>query len=218
MLGRRITLRGGLFAAVVAAITPANAAVVNPSFEQPALADGGFQTGNFTGWVATSGSAGVFNPTTAEITPTDGAQVAFVGASSLVSQVLSDTLAANTTYTLSVDVGERLDATFGGYNINLYAGSTLLASDLSTLTPVIGGWVTSTVTYTSPGSGPLIGQQLKIELADGPASGAQTEFDNVRLSTSGPSTAAPEASSLAIWSVLGLAVGAGTKWRRRKAA
>ena len=186
--------------------------VLNPSFELPDQANGD-STSAITSWVHTAGSSGVFDPN-GQITPTHLNQVAYVNAGAVISQVLTATLDANTLYTLLVDVGDRIDTTFGGYVINLYAGTTLLASDPGLLTPD-GGFLTSTIVYSSLLADPLdIGEALRIELRDGSASGTQTNFDNVRLDA----TVIPELSSAAIWSVLALTVGAGAKRRWRKAA
>ncbi|NJR43725.1 MAG: PEP-CTERM sorting domain-containing protein [Akkermansiaceae bacterium] len=95
-----------------------------------------------------------------------------------------------------VDVGDRRDLVFPTYFIELFAGSTLLVQDNSSLTPN-DGFLTSTLTYLSPASHPELGQPLQIRLRSTGSGIQQVNFDNVRLD------AVPEPSSLAM-----LAVGA----------
>jgi hypothetical protein len=159
-------------------------AVANAGFETPDCDTttctvsplGSYTTGTATGWTITGGSGGVYDPI-GVITPTEGDQVGWSSGATL-SQVLSDTLAANVNYTLSVDVGDRTDTGFPGYTVALYAGGTLLASNVGAAGSVTSGWTTATVTYTSgstPPSGPI---EIRLTSA-----GSQTEFDNVRLTT-----------------------------------
>jgi hypothetical protein len=116
-----------------------------------------------------------------------------------LSQTLSATLAANTTYTLTVAVGARSGAfafnTFGGALIELYAGSTLIGS-ASYTTQAVGTFLDDTLTFDSNGVDPsLIGQALQIQLHT--AAAGSTDFDNVSLdATSDGTSAVPEPSSL----------------------
>ena len=101
-------------------------------------------------------------------------------------QVLSgpnSTLAANTTYTLSVDLGDRNDTPFGGADIRLGTGSTMganLLTPTSSLTsvPPDGGWTLWTFVYTTGAAPANLNEALRIELK---SLGVQTQFDNVRL-------------------------------------
>ena len=94
----------------------------NPSFEADALDDGG-ATSPVTAWTGTGDVFGVFNPTDTQyvgangnVLPgpgTDGANVAYVNGVSTLSQNLSITLAADTTYTMTGAIGHRLDIADG---------------------------------------------------------------------------------------------------------
>ena len=140
-------------------------AVVNPSFETPAVAKGVTTPHGITGWTATFIPL-VLNPSTSDtiggVAP-DGSNVAAVIAYSnlggnLLTQTLSSTLTTGDTYTLSVDVGQPLptagDAWLGvpaqwsGYQVILLAGSTVIAEDNNSLSVPVGGFVTSTISRT----------------------------------------------------------------------
>ena len=150
-------------------------AVTNPSFEAG-------NTGSVADWPGPGGSVVGLNPPSGHvgITPTDGLNMAYNNGATM-AQTLVSTLAPSTKYTLLVDVGDRSDTPFPGYKVRLYAGATLLAEDDSSVTPVTG-WLTSTVSYTSPASGPEIGQSLRIELV---GDGIQINFDHVRFGYAG---------------------------------
>src|ERR1700722_866264 len=85
-----------------------------------------------------------------------------------LSQTLAAPLQANTTYTLTVDVGDRNGPfsgnAFGGALIELYAGSTEIGS-ATYATQAAGSFVDHTLTVDSIGVDPgLIGQALQIQL------------------------------------------------------
>lgn len=149
--------------------------VNNPGFEDTKPAGGG-STPSANGWFI-SGTAGTFYPNTAafaDLAP-QGNNVAYADNGSL-SQMVPESLQAGAVYALIVEVGDRLNAAFAGYTINLYAGGTLLAG-VSTPLPANGQFVTAVVNYDVQPGDP-IGQILTIELV---SKGPQTEFDCVRL-------------------------------------
>ena len=132
---------------------------------------------------------------------------------SIVAQIINLTLEANMIYTLTVNVGDRLDTPNNGYAVRLGYGSslgsfTLLAQDNNSLALPNGGWVTSTVVYTNLTA---IAQPLQIQLVGlkGPGSGNQVNFDNVQLLV----TMIPEPSTIFLF-VSGLAT-LYWAWRRR---
>lgn len=178
-----------------------------------AINNAGFETATPLSWT-TVGTAGVFNPGIAMypggLTP-EGSNAGFVNNTASLTQALSATLQANTLYQLNVFVGWRLDnATFNGYAVELFAGATLLASNTNSFTPTQGTFQLATVTYTSAGSGPLLGQTLSIRLR-GTGGGIQTNFDDVKLSAE--STSAVPAPPAAVLALLG--VGCLAAFRRR---
>lgn len=171
--------------------------IANHSFETPVITDlsgildtGMSTTGNWT--FAGAMNQGFINPGVGENdvpgfwygpSPTlpNGNQVAWSNGGT-ISQTLSATLQANTKYTLGAFVGRRFGENFPGYNIQLLAGTTVLASSGSSVTPTAGTFAPVTVSYTSGSSGSLIGQALKISLTS--SSGSQTNFDLITLDAS----------------------------------
>jgi hypothetical protein len=115
------------------------------------------------------------------------------------AQVLTETLSANTTYTLTVEVGHSYYYGMEGYKVQLLAGGSpednegvitegnLLAEDDSTLTIPLDTFATSTVEYTSGGvSDPNVGLHLQIRLLVPPPTQPAfamvgVDFDNVEL-------------------------------------
>jgi hypothetical protein len=165
--------------------------VANNSFETPVITNpSGFNssTGSVGGWTFTGGQQGFANPVAAHNaggswygpSPTipNGNQVAWSNGGT-ISQTLSATLQTNTVYTLSASVGNRLSLNFPGYNIGLYAGGNLLASN-SGVTPTDGTFAPVTFSYTS-GISVTPGQALEIRLTSLSGFQAQTNFDNITL-------------------------------------
>mgnify|MGYP001023921038 CR=1 FL=1 len=88
-----------------------------------------------------------------------------------ISILLSDTVGANTTYSLSVEFGDRSGLNNGNPSLRLGFGSTPGANYLTptiSVTPatIDNGWVTWTQTFTT-GAAPVgLGQALRIELVN----------------------------------------------------
>ncbi len=92
-------------------------------------------------------------------------------------------MAANTVYTLQVDLGFREDGNDALGAVALLVGSTPIQA--TGVTPAIGHWSTFTATYSSVAAD--IGKTLTIQLT---GTGTQSNFDNVRLTATsvGPTT------------------------------
>jgi len=177
-----------------------------------------FSTGSFAGWTVSipgTGGGGVFDPglfgstAGAGYTATDGDQIAWSNGG-VLSQILSSTLTASTTYTLTIDVGRRPDVAFPGYDVFFLAGGTLLASfDENVLTPVSNSFATESLVFTALPGNPNLGQALEIRLQ---SVRGQTNWDNVRLDAS-TTNGVPEPGTLGLmgFGLLGFA-----RLRRRR--
>jgi len=195
--------------------------VNNPSFE--ILPGGGlpsgcgpacsYDAGATPGW---NGGSGQFQPgppaTTAYfLSVPDGATVGYVGGAGNTpfTQTVGVTVVDGVTYTLTVDLGTRVDTGFGSAADLVIGGSTLIAA---TGTPAAAGdWATYTATFT--GTSLTAGQSIGIELS---SIGSQADFDNVQLSdnvSSNIASAVPEPSSISLLA-LGLTGLAGVARRK----
>ena len=185
-------------------------AIQNPSFEitNPLIYSspgyGSWNYGPIPGWTITGGGAGSLQPgPTSYPSPLpDGSIVAYSNGGT-ISQTLSASLLPNTTYTLSVDVGHRLDTPdlyLSNYTIELLAGGTILnalSGSTSFITP--GTFQSDFFGFTTGARVPS--GNLGIALL---SSGPQAEFDNVQLTAALP---APEPGSLLLLATgLGLAL------------
>lgn len=179
--------------------------IANPSFESCSSTTD-FPTGWQGGW-----NAGCFVPTTAQISAVpNGSYVLWAnldnttgstgyGYDGFAYQVLTTTLASNTTYTLTIDVGMQAAGDTFGPIIELRAGTpttgstigtggltgTTLLSEVSAASPggntqaAAGTLNVWTLTYDSGASNPNAGQTLEIYLS---SSTVQSDYDNVTLS------------------------------------
>lgn len=119
-----------------------------------------------------------------------------------IYQVLVTSLAANTTYTLRVDVGDRTNTTAqpgsillgyvsttptdDDYGLNLLTDTVIISNTVpeKTSTESTDGWETWVSTFTTGASPAGLGQPLRIELVT--AGATQTLWDNVRLTYAPP--------------------------------
>jgi hypothetical protein len=183
----------------------------DPSFEGVALAPGNFTAGIYAAnsWNSNA-NAGIFRPTATSYPGgvPNGVNIAYSGGAAVIDQVLSTNLTANTTYTLSVNVGSRLDSPHNnGYTIQLLAGGVVLAGTTNFPIPADGTFVLATDVYTAGPGDPQLGQALEIRLQS--VATGQTSFDNLTLDA----TAVPEPTSL---SLLGLTFAGAVIHRRRR--
>jgi len=187
--------------------------IADPSFEGLTLSPGSFTSGTYAaGSWNSGGNAGIFRPTTASYPggAPDGSYVGYSSSSTVIDQVLSATLTANTTYTLGVAVGSRLDGPHNdGYTIQLLAGGVLLSGTTNFPVPADGSFVFATDAYTAGASDPHLGQALEIRLISAPT--GQTSFDNVTLDAV---PAVPEPASIMMLGITAAGAGLG-RWRRK---
>lgn len=202
-------------------------AVTNSGFEAIPLSDGQFtqvpgfgcvlptcvaSTAPVPAWTPIGNATNVatLNPTVGMFpTIPGGENIAVINGGAALSQTLPAILTANTLYTLEVFVGNRLDAPFPGYIVELFAGAERIIVEES-LTPGSGEFALSSSTFTALAGDSSLGETLEIRLT---SLGLQTAFDNVSLTAATLSVSEPGA--LAIFA-LGLA-GTYVSTRRRKA-
>jgi len=191
-----LTVNGGVANAV-------SLFVPNHSFESPDIDDGTNANESATGWTDANGFAPGMGDRNSnfplnyqsQIDPTpdpnDGEQWMWSNHRDHFTTTAVG-LQANSTYRLTVDVGDRTDLAFGGATLRLGTGSTfgetLLGANVVANTPPLNGptatdgWETWISTFTTGPEPVGEGDPIRIELL---RNGTQTLFDNVRLEVYG---------------------------------
>jgi len=205
-------------------VEPVSLAISNPGFEADLVSEGCFEGLLPTGWPVYDPNGildGVWNAVGGLNLPPgsvwfpggapEGDHVALVFLSTAIgagpaglTQVLGDTLQADTTYTLSVQVGNIASGIgpppcdvfgffdlngFPGYQVQLLASGVVIAEDDNSLAGTIpeGEFRLSTIQVTVGITHPQLGDTLEIRLinlnvADTPGDpGIEVDFDDVRL-------------------------------------
>ncbi len=177
-------------------------ALINASFENPATHD---HSETLIGWTRT-GVAGIVNIASGipgryigNAVP-DGRQGAFIN-SGKIAQLLSTTLEAGKTYTLSGYVGRRIDDPITRGRLSLETvGGIVLASVKSAADQTLASWAYYETRYTATASDAQLGAQLRIVLEN--TTLQQVNFDAIALEVTDvpsetPADIAVEASSSA---------------------
>ncbi len=206
-----------LVAAVLSASAGAGVPIVNAGFEDPVYSDGNWSYDLPPGWSAFNSvgdDLGGWNPDADSaifygyggVAP-EGQNVAWAADGAGFAQILTETLTADMTYTLTVEVGNSFYYAWAGYQVQLLAAGTLLAEDDSGVAIATDTFETSTVTYAyDPAHSGLLGEFLEIRLISDPGTG-EADFDDVQL------TAIPEPVTMGL-----LGMGALFLIRRRRRA
>src|SRR6266404_493981 len=159
---------------------------ITNSLDQP-FSGGPYNLGPIPDWT-TTGIAGSWQPNSLEFSSIPGGSTIAITNGGTISQILTgNSVLANTAYTLSVFVGDRLDGVNGNYTIALDAGSTTLCTfsgNSASIKP--GTFVNETCTYQS-GSVVPVGD-LSVVFS---SQGTQLDIDKVSVAT-------PEPGSLAL--------------------
>jgi hypothetical protein len=202
--------------------------ITNPSFENPTLSPGNFFIG-VNGWTLIDGggfNVYTYNPSgTALGSAPDGDNIAEISGNNIapdagITQILTATLEANTTYTLTFDVIHLVTTTMDPYLGSLIANGVTLASDNS-LDPALNQYALDTIVYNSGPDPAELGQALTITLVGaGCTSGPGCEsgvlgFDNVALDASPTPTGSPEPATFVFVLAGVVALGLGRRFRVR---
>jgi hypothetical protein len=180
--------------------------ILNPSFETTnTLSPNCAGTGcafNFSipDWnnISSTTAAGSFQPGSNTLYFTsplpDGNTVAFIN-SGAITQTLGVSLLPNSVYTLSVDVGRRVDVVAANYSLNLLDGSNVFCTSGSNSNGSITAGTFAGITLTCATGATVPGGFLGIEFT---GDGRQIDFDNVQLDVSTSTVSTPEPSALAL--------------------
>ena len=218
----KTTLAGAAMsiALTAASANAASIAITNHSFETDVVTGNTLGGKPPSGWTQTdagtstsNGLVYVVNEAHTNVTPPAdpvGERMAMLRYDVILSQVLTEKIAPNTTYTLTVDAALRnaTPAEPSGATIHLGTGSTvggslLTANTLTTPTLLESSWVEWQGTFTTGAS--VADEFLRVEIyyprldTDGDPQGL---FDNVRLDA----TAVPEPTTTALLGLGGLAL------------
>lgn len=159
------------------------------------------------GWKQAGGAGGTINYNATpyfSTAATDGQNVAwanaFQGIHTSISQTLGTTYQAGLTYELKVDVSSPINLPLAGFTVSLYAGNTVIASAVNSVSIVPGAFSTVTVDASISSGSVAEGQPITISLANTGTFPTSTEvtFDNVRLAST---ATVPEPST---WVLAGL--------------
>ena len=161
--------------------------IANHSFEDIVRADG--VEGDLTSWTAPDVGARIFNPGITGYVgyggeAPDGENVLWVNGVGAASQVLADTLTADSTYTLTVYVGCNGYYPGSPYKVELVAGETVLAADDNSIKLKVDVFELSEIEFDSADVDPaLLGEPLQIRLwcTKHIDYGAESNFDDVHL-------------------------------------
>jgi hypothetical protein len=139
-----------------------------------------FNTGPIPDWTtAGPGQAGSWQPSTTYLNlPLPNGSIVAYSNGGTISQILGVIVQPDSTYTLSVYVGDRLDGLVANYSIALDDGSTTLCSTPTASNGAIKPGTFADVTLTCSTGATVAPGDLAIVLTSG---GPQIDFDNVAL-------------------------------------
>jgi hypothetical protein len=142
-----------------------------------------YNSGPIPGWTILAGLSGSWQPnaTYFNLPLPDGNIVAYT-----YGAIVQDlgALTANTNYTLSVFVGDRLDGQSGNYLVGLIGGDSLMCSSGGASSAIGSGFFAQKTCSFSTGSAPLGDLSIVLESTGG----GQSDFDKVSVSTPEPSS------------------------------
>ena len=162
--------------------------IINRGFEEPVLVDNDFSY-FMPGWIVI-GDSGAFNPASQTYplgNVAAGSNCGYVSccaggrANGIMFQSLPAVLMANTTYDLSMFIGQRLETPWANFRMQLRAGSTLVIDSPITVAPAPGTFDRRTFQFVCPASHPALGGQLQIRMVHEGGVEHQANYDEFRL-------------------------------------
>lgn len=216
MVFRALVIAFGILFALAAVASASPVSVSNFSFETLPVGglpltsgcDGSpgcaYSVAAIPGWTNT-GFSGQWQPGSSTVffnSIPDGTTAAYSNDAAISQSV--GTVAANTTYTLLVDIGLRKDEPNSLATVQLLVGGASV--NAIGVAPTVGNWSTFTATYNSVAAD--VGKTLTIQLTTVTAQG---DFDNVRLDAS-PTGAVPEPTTITL---LGAGIALLAFWGRK---
>lgn len=149
--------------------------------------DGAYEMGSVPGWTASGGTYGLWQPSGVYNYTPDGPTLAFITGGTLSQS--AGTVQADQTYTLSVDIGNRMMySPIGTVDLSI---NGVTYEGVGTA-PGVGNWSTYTVTYKALQQD--VGAQIYVQLVGGLGPG---DFQDVQLLAGGlPGDPAPEPGSV----------------------
>jgi len=153
---------------------------------QPDPVLGNWKAGDPPGWEIT-GFGGLFDPTPNAIGETGhgGRNVVFLSGDASLTRDTGISLVTGTTYSLTLNVGDRFDLGFGGGTVQLVTsdGTVLASSNLPV--PENGNWASVTLS-TGEIEEELSGKELRIVIEHFGGGGEQALIDDVKLTSDLP--------------------------------
>jgi hypothetical protein len=155
-----------------------------------------FNNGPIPGWSTLAGGFGSFAPNSTffSLPLPDGSIVAYTNGGTLSQTLAGISLLPNSVYTLSVDVGRRLDKGAVNYSLTLLDGTNVFCTSSNSSGLIIAGTFQDIPLQCITGA-TVPGGFLSIELT---GDGNQIDFDNVRLDVTGSTVSTPEPSVLVL--------------------
>ncbi len=175
-------------AAAFAQVSGCDVTVINRGFEDPVLGENEYSY-FIPGWIIT-GDSGAFNPgpqTYPDGMVVEGNNCGYVSCCAggrdhgVMIQSLPAYLTPNTTYELSIAVGQRLETPWADMRIQLYAGTTTIIDTLIDTPPAPGTFSQRTFQFVTPPGHAGMGERLQIRISHENGIEHQADFDNLTV-------------------------------------
>ena len=178
------SIAAAIFSSMSMNLHAAPITIANPNLDDQVLSDGAF-TSSIQGWAVIEGLGGIYNPPESVITGEAGdgfhTNTLFLISDSTVAQTLTTNLESNTDYSLTFDVGDRLDTSFPNYVVRVKAGGNTIFTAIDPVIPNGGSFTTVQLNF-STGDTAYAGNPIVLEL-EATGKVGQVNFDNFSFSS-----------------------------------